>query len=88
MLQNAHIMLIFVYSLCTIMKFEIPASPEVGEKIKALFADDVLKPNNMKLVKIEVISEAAILVHIDGKHIELRDIFFLGYWTNYKSQLK
>ncbi len=87
MSQNAHIMLIFVYSLYTSMKFQIPTSPEVAEKIKLFFADDVLKPKNMKLVKIETISETAVLVYISGKHLELRDVFFLGYWTNYVSQL-
>ena len=69
------------------MKLEIPASPEVGQKIKALFANSVLKPYNMELVKIEAISESAILVHIYCKSVELRDVFFLGYWTNSMSQL-
>jgi DNA mismatch repair ATPase MutL len=81
-------MRIFVYSLCTVMKIEIPTSPEAGEKIRKLFADHVLKPKNMTLKKIEAISETAILVHIDGTNIELSDLFFMGYWTNYASQLK
>ena len=70
------------------MKIEIPTSPEVGEKIKALFADRILKPKNMKLLRIEPVSEEAILVYIDWKPMELKDVFFLGYWTNYVSQLK
>jgi hypothetical protein len=70
------------------MRIEIPTSPEAGEKIKALFEDQVLKPKNMKLLQIETISCTAILIHIDGEHITLRDVFFLGYWTNYVSQLE
>lgn len=85
MLHNAHIMRIFVYNMCKAVKIEIPTSPQVGEKIKALFADAILKPTNMKLLKIEVVSETAVLVHINGTDIELRDVFFLGYWTNYTS---
>jgi hypothetical protein len=70
------------------MKLEIPTSPEVGQKIKALFEDPVLKPYNMELVKIEALSQSAVLVHIDCRSVELRDVFFLGYWTNSMSQLK
>ena len=70
------------------MKIEIPTSPEVGEKIKKLFADTILKPENMKLINIESVSEDAVLVSIDWSSTELRDVFFLGYWTNYVSQFK
>lgn len=70
------------------MKIEIPTSPEVGEQIRALFADRFLKPVNMELIRIEPISEVAVLVSIDCSTLELRDVFFLGYRTNYMGQLK
>lgn len=80
----AHFCIQFVYG----MKIEIPTSPEIGEQIKLLFADRILKPVNMELVRIEPISEVAVLVSIDCRALELRDVFFLGYRTSYVGQLK
>lgn len=65
------------------MKIEIPTSHSVANKIKNLFDDKILKPKNMNLISIDEISKDSVLVKIDWEHGELRDVFFLGYWTSY-----
>lgn len=70
------------------MKIEIPTSPQVADKIKKLFDDNVLRPQNMTLLGVQELSNDQVIVHIDWQHGEIRDVFFLGYWTNHKSELK
>jgi hypothetical protein len=70
------------------MKLEIPTSPAVAEKIKNLFEDKVLKPKNMKLIHISVLSHDTHVVKIDWQHGELAEIFFLGYWTSHVANKK
>lgn len=69
------------------MLIEIPTSNEVATKIKDLFNDKILKPKNMELICIDTLSKDTVIVKIDWKHGELRDVFFLGYLANYKGTL-
>lgn len=67
------------------MKVEIPTSPELAQKISNLFQNKILKPKNMTLVRIDENDGTFHTVHIEWKHGELSDLFFLGYWTKYES---